>query len=245
MDVNTGIIDTASKAKDEGNYKEAIAMLEPLLKKEWKKTLSPVQERRLRDVLSQCYFLLRDPKSALPHSMRELELAIQVCGKGSEEHADALQGLGMLESESKDYKGAVKHFNDALAIYKELGMKKSPEYGNLLMDLAKVDFYQQRWKEALEGYTKAKVVMENFKEDPNYGVIVNGMAICYEKLNQWTEALQYYREAVEIDRKLHGDQHPEYAACIFNLAGAYVRIKQPTIAIPLFEEALAIFKRVY
>src|SRR3990167_2569438 len=95
------IIDSANDAKDEGNYKEAIAMVEPLLKKEKKKTLSPKQEMDVRDVLSQCYHLLDDGKSALPHSMRKLELTIQLYGKGSKEHARALSGLGMVERDLK------------------------------------------------------------------------------------------------------------------------------------------------
>src|SRR3990167_6805199 len=125
------IIDSASDAMDEGNYKEAIAMVEPLLKKEKKKTLSPLQEMGVRDVLAQCYRLLDDVKSALPHSMRGLELNIQLYGKGSKEHAMALKGVGMVERNLKDFKGAKKRFNDAMAIYKEVGMEKSDEYGSL------------------------------------------------------------------------------------------------------------------
>src|SRR3990167_9344614 len=106
--------------------------------------------------------------------------------------------------------------------FKELGMEKSWNYGSLLLNLAKVDLDQQRWKEALEGFIKAKVVMDNFKEDHNYVVIVNDMAVCYRELNQWMEALQYYREAMELVRNIHGDQHPGYATSISNLAHAYV-----------------------
>src|SRR3990167_4840758 len=238
-------IDSAAKLFQEGNYKGSIALLEPFLKGEKKKTLSPVQEYVVVAALGKSNELLGNHKAALLHVKRSVELSVQLYGKGSKDHALALNGLGQIETVLKDYKSAKKHFNDAGAIHKELGTEKSAEHGSLLLNRAKVDLDQQRWKEALEGYIKAKAVMENFKEDTNYGVIVNNMAFCYEELNQWTEALQYYREAVELARNSRGDQHPEYATCISNLACAYVCIKQPTIAIRLFEEALVIYKRVY
>src|SRR3990167_2667628 len=180
------IIKSANGAMDEGNYKEAIAMVEPFLKKEKKKTLSPTQEKGVRDVLAQGYYLLGDAKSALPHSMREVELTIQLYGKGSEGHANALQAVGIVDTKFKNFKSATKRFNDAMAIYKALGMERSVEYGSLLMNLASVDYDQQRWKEALEGFIKAKAVMDDFKEQRNNGTIVgnNDMATCYKNLNQ-------------------------------------------------------------
>ena len=117
------IIASAEKAFGDGNYKSVISMVEPHLK-ERKKTLSLMQEIHLRNVLGKCYYHLHDAKSALPHSMRGLELAIQLCGKGSKEHAVALQAFGMVESELKDFKSATKRYNDAKAILKELVMEK-------------------------------------------------------------------------------------------------------------------------
>src|SRR3990167_8089516 len=96
------------------------------------------------------------------------------------------------------------------------------QYGGLFLGLARVDLDQQRWKEALAGFIKSKAVMDDFKDHPNYGTIVNGMAACYEQLNQWTEALQFYREAVELHRTTFGDQHPSYATSVYNLANSYV-----------------------
>src|SRR3990167_3958448 len=104
--VNHIIIDTARKAYMEGNYKGSIALLEPLLKGEKKKTLSPEQERIVVGLLSNVFRFFDDNKSALPHARRRLELSIQLNGKVSDEHASALESMGLAEAELKDFKSA-------------------------------------------------------------------------------------------------------------------------------------------
>src|SRR3990167_970318 len=148
MDINhnnvDGAIDSAAKLFQEGNYKGSIALLEPFLKGEKKKTLSPVQEYVVVAALGKTNELLGNHKAALLHVKRNVELSVQLYGKGSKDHASALNGLGQIETVLKDYKSAKKHFNDAGAIYKELGTEKSAEYGSLLLNRAKVDLDQQR-----------------------------------------------------------------------------------------------------
>src|SRR3990167_5308408 len=142
MDVKNNvddIIDSADKAFEEGNYKSVISLLEPLLKGKKKKTLSPSQERDAVGLMSTAFRFLHDYKSALPHAKRYLQLEIQVCGKGSKEHAIALQEVGLVETGLKDYKGAKRRFNDAMAIFKELGMETSLQYGSVLISLARLD----------------------------------------------------------------------------------------------------------
>ena len=84
------IIASANKAFREGNYKGALSLLEPLLKKEKRKTLSPMQELAVASTCSGAHRCLANYKTAFPHAKRVLELAIQLC-KGSKEHADVLQ----------------------------------------------------------------------------------------------------------------------------------------------------------
>src|SRR3990167_8978291 len=104
-----------------GDYKRAIALVEPLLKGGKKKTLSLEDENAVVMILGKSYQLLGNYKAALPHAKRAVELSIQMYGKGSEYHATTLIGLGQMEIGLKDYKSAQKHFDDAMAIFKELG----------------------------------------------------------------------------------------------------------------------------
>src|SRR3990167_5593259 len=100
MDVKSldDIIASADVEGQKGNYKSVIAMLEPLLKGEKKKTLSPSQEMEAVSRLCGAFRFLDNCKAALPHAKRWSELAILLDGKGSKEHAFALQELGLVET---------------------------------------------------------------------------------------------------------------------------------------------------
>jgi tetratricopeptide (TPR) repeat protein len=94
-------------------------------------------------------------------------------------------------------------------------------------------------------YNKAKAVLAQHKEGNNYGALLSNTGICHIELQQWSEAIACYKEAVEHDRILHGTNHPEYAATLYNLANLFANLKQYKEAILRLEDALAIRQRVY
>jgi tetratricopeptide (TPR) repeat protein len=174
-----------------------------------------------------------------------VKLSHQAFGADSFEHANALKGVGIVELGLEDFLSAKRHFNEAIDVLEGLRMQNSPEYGSLLMNLADVDREQDRFQEALDGYTRAKSVLENFKEHPVFGVVISRIGTCLEKLMRYTDAVACYRESIDLYRTIHGAQHPEYATSLVNLAYLYQQIKQFELAIALYEEAVVISKRVY
>ncbi len=53
------------------------------------------------------------------------------------------------------------------------------------------------------------------------------------------------KEAVELDRNLLGNNHPDYATALCNLARLYTELKQYEEAVPRLEEALAFQEGVW
>jgi tetratricopeptide (TPR) repeat protein len=62
---------------------------------------------------------------------------------------------------------------------------------------------------------------------------------------QWREAVACYKETVELDRTLHGTNHPQYATSLYNLAFLFDQLKHYEEAIPRYEEALIIHQNVF
>src|SRR3990167_8179847 len=112
-------INRVDKMFGEGNYKGAIAVLEPLLRKWRKKT--PKQEWEVAAALSASYRFWDEPRAALPHARRNLQRAKELCGKGSKEHADALIDLGVVKMQLKDFASAKKKFHHGAVILVKLG----------------------------------------------------------------------------------------------------------------------------
>jgi tetratricopeptide (TPR) repeat protein len=195
--------------------------------------------------MSFCYRCLLDFKAALPHAQRWEALTVQLCGPRSKHHAVALEELCTVHTGLKDYPTARKAIGEALAIMEELGLQQSEEYGGMLSNLGGVDREQERYKEALVIYDKAKAVLVQYKQGSSYGALLNDMALCHENLHQWNEAVACYKEAVEHNRNLFGSNHPEYATRLWNLAQSFGQLKQFEEAIPRLEEALAIRQKVF
>jgi hypothetical protein len=77
MDVRGSVDETIEQARkelDAGNYRGAVALLEPLLRPRAKEKLSPQQECDVVGLLSSCYRFLDDDKAALPHAQQRLAL---------------------------------------------------------------------------------------------------------------------------------------------------------------------------
>src|SRR4051812_37700220 len=105
MDVDAAV-QQAMKEYVAGNYRRGVELLLPFLRPGARKKLSPQQERLVASWLSTCYRFLDDHRAALPHAQRCVELAPQLHGPRSQEHAAALKGLCLAHTELKDIPAA-------------------------------------------------------------------------------------------------------------------------------------------
>lgn len=60
---------------------------------------------------------------------------------------------------------------------------------------------------------------------------------------KYIEALPLARRYVEVTRKLHGKDHPDYATALHNLGGLYSTMGRFSDALPLLENAIRIFEK--
>jgi tetratricopeptide (TPR) repeat protein len=134
-------------------------------------------------------------------------------------HADALYELCLVHTGLKAFPAARKAIVDSLAIREALGLQKDERYGSMLLTLGDLDREQGRHKEALVIYDRANVVLVQYKQGHDYGVLLGHMAHSHQEMHQWNEAVACYKEASEHGRNLYGTSHPEYAATLLNLAG--------------------------
>jgi tetratricopeptide (TPR) repeat protein len=247
MDVRASVDETIGQAVQEfkaGNYRGAVALLEPLLRPPAKEKLSPQQERDVVMWLSDRHRFLGDYKAALPHTQRLLALEQQLHGPRSRQHAEALKVLCIVHRGLKAFTQARKAITEALGIMDELGLQQDEECSMLLV-LGDLDQLQGRNKEGLKIFDKAKAVLVHYKERRDYGALLSNMAVCHQRLSQWNEAVACLKEAVENRRTRYGPDHADYAAALSDLAALFFMVEQYEEAIPRLEDVLAIEQRVY
>jgi tetratricopeptide (TPR) repeat protein len=217
---------------------------QPVVSQTHAKKLTPQQERSMLALSYKCLRFLLDYRAALPLTQRLLALAVRFKGPRSEVHAVAPRALCLDYLGLRAFSEASAVITESASIMEELGLQQQEEYGLVLTTLGDVKRQLGRHREALIVYSKAKVVLDQFKARRSYGILLNNMAVCFDGLHLWNEALAFCFESIEHARTLVGDTHPEYAARVRNLGELYAKLGEFGNAVPRFKEALAVFNSV-
>jgi len=234
-----------------------------------RKELTFAQELKIIRLVSACYRYLGDYKSALKIAKKYLAFAEHM--RDSEEYPSksdypdlpseqfqlmrsiikarsyvyALEEAIAVYIGLKTYNKAVKLIKEGLKMLDEIHLDNCQEYGSLLLLLGISDSRQEKYKEGLINFNKAKMILSEYKHGHEYPILLNEIAVCHEKLNQFNEVLALYKEAVDNHRNLHGSEHPELAVPLSNLALFYCGLKQYERAVPLYEEAINICRKEF
>ena len=79
----------------------------------------------------------------------------------------------------------------------------------------------------------------------NDAMLVNNLGFLYDELGDRQKAIGYYEQAMAIDEKVYGKEHPDVAIDLNNLGSAYDALGEKENAIGYYEQALAIDEKVY
>jgi tetratricopeptide (TPR) repeat protein len=73
----------------------------------------------------------------------------------------------------------------------------------------------------------------------------NNLGMAWRNLGEYKKAIDYCTKALEIDRAIHGEQHPDVARDYNNLGVLCTDLKEYKKAIDYFTKALEIDRKVY
>ncbi len=78
-----------------------------------------------------------------------------------------------------------------------------------------------------------------------YATALNEMGVKLMEQGKYKQALDYYEQALAIDKKAHGNEHPNVATSLNNIGGAWDSRGKYHKALGYYTQALAIDKKVY
>jgi tetratricopeptide (TPR) repeat protein len=165
-------------------------------------------------------------------------------------HVDALNLLGMLETQTGEFEAAEQHINQAIA--------KSPRNEQLHNNLGTVFKAQGKLKDSIRSFKKAVEL------NPQFADAYHNLADVYDEQGETEEAIKYYRKAISLNPKLteaynnlgvtledHGkieeaiecfkkalQLRPDYADALNNLGTAYKNNGDLKRAVECFEKAI-------
>jgi tetratricopeptide (TPR) repeat protein len=118
---------------------------------------------------------------------------------------------------------------------------RGEEYANGLLELASISHDEGKYKEALKHLAEAEPLTPPDSHDLSN--LLNLKAIVLKDLKQFQEALIVRHQHVELNLKLHGLNHPDYATALSNAAVMYSQLNQFPKAIELMTQARDIWMK--
>ncbi|MEO1373153.1 MAG: tetratricopeptide repeat protein [Cyanobacteria bacterium J06635_10] len=122
------------------------------------------------------------------------------------------------------------------------GKKQRKDEALRLNELGFQQLNKGEYREALNNFEQALVIVREIGERKGEGAILNNIGRVYESLGEYTRALDYYQQALAIHKQI-GDKAGE-GINLSNIGSVYDDLGEYTKALDYYQQALAIDKQV-
>jgi eukaryotic-like serine/threonine-protein kinase len=203
----------------------------------------PATKAALLSTVGTVYDSLGQYQDALPLLGESLQLQT---GTHDKTHIDTLLELGRAYMGAGNLSAAEAPMLQALHLAQSDAGAISLETGRALWTLGMLRYQQGKNNEAKELYLRSLSTL-NSSNAPQTDIspVLNDLATVYISEHQWTFAKQAYEQALEIDRRALGDDHPRVAFRLQNLAIVAQNMGDLLQAEALYTDAIKRQERTY
>lgn len=190
------------------------------------------------DYLQQAY------DKCLKQASKVLEMNKLAYGDEHKNVAITLNLIGMVYWQLSDCKNALKYFQEALDMVRDLSGEDSEEYAMILGNIGAVyDDYER----SLEYTQKALEINRDLFGDSRSVVAANlhNLGIVYARKGDFARAMEYYQQSVGILQKVYGEHHPSVADLLSSIGDIYSKQGDWIRSMEYYQKALAIELEVY
>jgi serine/threonine protein kinase/Tfp pilus assembly protein PilF len=202
----------------------------------------PATKAALLSTVGAVYDSLGQYKEALPILTESLTLQPQSRDKS---RIATLLELGRARTGAGDLSGAEAPLQEALHLSQDFGAA-SQESGRSLWALGVLRYQQGQFVDARQLYNRSLDILESTSAPPtDISALLDDLAQVYVAQQQWALAKQMYERALEVDRRVLGDDHPRVAVRLNNLAIVAQNLGDLKLAETLFRDAIRRHERAY
>jgi serine/threonine protein kinase/Tfp pilus assembly protein PilF len=203
----------------------------------------PATKAALLSTVGAVYDSLGQYKEALPILTESLTLQPQ---SHDRTRLATLLELGRAHWNAGDLRGAEAPLQEALRLSQGDFGATSLETGRSLWALGVLRYQQDRFVDAKELYSRSLNILETAgAPPPDVSAVLDDLAQVYARQQQWSLAKQTYERALEVDRRVLGDDHPRVAMRLNNLALVAQSMGDLKLAEALFRDAIRRDERAY
>jgi eukaryotic-like serine/threonine-protein kinase len=196
----------------------------------------PATKSALLATVGAVYDSLGQYQEALPILTESLALQPQ---SHDNSRISTLLELGSARSHASDLNGAEAPLQEALHLSQRDFGATSTESGRSLWALGQLRYRQSRFADAKELYNRSLNILETTSAPAtDVSALLDDLAQVYADEQQWALAKKTYERALEIDRRVLGNDHPRIAMRLNNLAVVAQNIGDLKLAETLFRDAI-------
>jgi eukaryotic-like serine/threonine-protein kinase len=203
----------------------------------------PATKAALLSTVGAVYDSLGQYNVALP--ILTESLALQP-GSHDKSRIATLLELGNARSHASDLNDAEAPLQEALHLSQSEFGASSQESGRALWALGQLRYRQDRLADAKDLYNRSLNILETAGAPAtDVSALLDDLAQVYADELQWALAKQTYERALEVDRRVLGDDHPRVAMRLNNLAIVAQNVSDLKLAESLFRDAIRRDERAY
>jgi serine/threonine protein kinase/Tfp pilus assembly protein PilF len=203
----------------------------------------PATKAALLSTVGEVYDSLGQYQDALPILNESLTLQPPSHDRS---RINTLLELGRARIGAGDLSGAEQPLREALRLSQDTFGAASQESGSALWALGKLRQQQGQFTEAKDLYKRALAISETtLAPQTDVSAELDDLAQIYSREQQWGLAEQTYKRALEVDRRVLGENHPRVAMHLHNLAVVAQNMGDLKLAESLYLDAIQRQERAY
>jgi eukaryotic-like serine/threonine-protein kinase len=196
----------------------------------------PATKAALLSTVGAVFDSLGQYKEALPVLNESLRLQ---ANSTDPQRIETLSELGRALIGTGDLPGAEGPLQDALRLSQSTFGAGSAEVGRALWQLGRLRLQRGNFSDAQEVFKRSLALLEQSSAPPaDVSAVLDDLAKVYTRDQQWQLAKTTYERALEIDRRVLGDNHPRIAARLNNLALVAQNMGDLKLAESLYRDGL-------
>ena len=171
--------------------------------------------------------------------------ALKLFGNSSKEYAISLNNLGLNYYYKNDYKNAEINLNEATTIRrKTLGMY-NPDYASSKLNLGDVFLAIGNYQLAENNFEEAGRIFKINDMQEMYAISINNLGLIYFLREDYSKAEKSILEALEIKKKLLGENDLDYAKSLMSCGMFYINREDFQEAEIYISRSISIYKNKY
>ncbi|MCC5610470.1 tetratricopeptide repeat protein [Nostoc sp. CHAB 5834] len=155
------------------------------------------------------------------------------------EEALQLTQLGFQQLSQSQFQQAVKTFEQALVIFRQIGDRQGE--GATLNSIGANYENLGQYTKALEVSVQALAILKEMGDKSGEAITLSNIGKIYESLGQYTKALEFHEQGLAIEKQLANQAHK--GIILNNIGQVYDKLGEYAKALELYQKALAVHKQ--